>query len=268
MRLQVDGQVSDVSRYADTHHNRISWTLDKIREHGMKEIVEVGSHPWVMSAEIIDDPELNLLASISAEEFLLWPDDIAPRCETHEILTSRQRRANVKTYVFNVERRRTLIDETPDLVLACEIIEHLVRSPHIMLLNINDWLSVGGLMIVTTPNGCQMTNPLTRTARMPAYRAHCYERHSYVYSLSNLTELVEACGFSVIESGHSSPYPCTGFQRVRKALASVPCRYLFDKFHRMLYVVARKTRGIDKLSKCPSIYVPSSSWEHVDASAH
>lgn len=266
MRLWVNGEEKDASDYANMHWARIAWTLEKIKKYGKKSIVEIGSNPWVMTAEIIDDPDLQLLATVSAEESLVWPDDIEPMHETREILTGRQNYADVKTYVFNVERHRTSIDETPELVLACEIIEHLIRSPHVMLLNINDWLSVGGLLIITTPNGCQMVNPLTRSPRMPMYRSHCYERHSYVYTLSTLIELVEKCGFIVIESGHSSPYPCSGFQYMRKALASVPGRYFSDKFHRMLYIVAKKSRNVESLSKCPSIYVPSMDWEYIDAS--
>ncbi len=132
-----------------------------------------------------------------------------------------------------------------------------------MLLNINDWLSIGGVLVITTPNGCQMMNPFGRRARMPPYRAHCYERHSYVYCLSQLLELVELCGFSVIESGYSSPYPCAGAQKIRKMLASLPIRYLSEKFDRMIYVVAQKLHDVNCLARTPGMYVSSTSWEFI-----
>jgi len=86
-------------------------------------------------------------------------------------------------YSANIERTIFNIDEDPDTVLACEIKEHLVRSPHILLLNINKWLKKGGKLILTTPNGLQFNNPFRRKTQMPSYRCYIYERHFYVYSL-------------------------------------------------------------------------------------
>lgn len=263
-RIQLDGKEFDVSRYAVMHSKRISWTLDTVKRLGARTLVEVGSHPWVMTAAISDDPDLKLLATISAEESVLWPDDIEPHRKTHVLSTSRGIRASIRSFSFNVERRRFDIGERPDAVLACEIIEHLVRAPHVMLLNINDWLDVGGYLIVTTPNGCQLMNPFATSPRMPAYRAHCYERHTYLYSLERLVDLVDACGFSVVESGLSSPYPSFGTQRFRKMIASLPIGYLSEKFDRMIYVVARKSASVENLSRTPRALEPSSSWEFVD----
>jgi hypothetical protein len=261
--IRVDGEDLDVTHYAAMHEKRISWTLRTLKGLGVKSVVEVGSHPWVMTAAITDEPEIDLLATISAEEAVLWPDDIDPADVTHELVTQRRNSAKIKTYSLNIERRRAKIEEMPDGVLACEVIEHLVRSPHTMLLNINDWLSVDGVLVITTPNGSQMMNPFGRQARMPAYRAHCYERHSFVYGLPQLIDLVELCGFLIVDSGYSSPYPCSGMQSVRKVLASLPVRYLSEKFDRMLYVVARKVRNVKSLSRTPAIYVPSGSWEFI-----
>ena len=266
--IRVDGKDLDVTHYAAMHEKRISWTLQALKWLQVKSVVEVGSHPWVMTAALTDEPEIDLLATISAEEATLWPDDIDPVNVKHEIVTQRGNSASVKTYSFNIERRRTKIEEMPDAVLACEVIEHLVRSPHTMLLNINDWLSVGGVLVITTPNGCQMMNPFGRSPRMPAYRARCYERHSFVYCLPQLMDLVGLCGFSVVDSGYSSPYPCTGMQQTRKILASFPVRYLSEKFDRMVYVVARKVRDVKCLSRTPAMYVPSPSWEFISTSEH
>jgi len=264
-RVRVDGEEVGLVRYAEMHRERIAWTLSALRRFDAQRVVEVGSHPWMMTAAIMDDPGLELLATISAEESLQWPDNVQPTREVHDVVTPLGNRSQVKTYCFNIERRRMDISEQPDAVLACEIIEHLIRSPHIMLLNINAWLAPGGLLLITTPNGCQMANPFKRSTRSPAYRAHCYERHNFVYALSELEELVGLCGFDILESGYSSPYPSTGMQSVRKLFASLPSSYLRDKFSRMLFVIARKTGDVKNLDRTPSIYSPSASWEFVDA---
>jgi hypothetical protein len=263
--VQVDGEEVDLDRYVELHRERISWTLNALRRFDGRRVVEVGSHPWVMTAAIMDDPELELLATISAEESLQWPDNVHPTKEIHDVITPVGNRSQVKTYCFNIERRRMDIAEKPDAVLACEVIEHLIRSPHIMLLNINDWLATGGLLVITTPNGCQMRNPLERSTRSPAYRAHCYERHNFIYSVSELEELVELCGFEILESGFSSPYPSTGTQLIRKLLASLPSSYLREKFARMIFIVARKAEDVKSLTRTPSIYSPSASWDFIVA---
>jgi len=259
----VDGVVIDVTDYARMHDERIEKTLDKATSSGVRGVVEVGSHPWVMTSALIEHPQLDLLATVSAQEVTQWPDDIGFSAKSLEILTPGGQTAQVLNYSFNIERRRARIEEKPDVVFACEIIEHLIRAPHTMLLNINDWLAVGGELIVTTPNGSQFMNPFRRSAKMPAYRAHCYERHSYVYRLGGLVDLIELCGFSILEADFWSPYGSTGLNSIRPIMARIPGSYFAEKFARSLYVRARKQRPVESLPRIPNVYAPSGAWEDI-----
>lgn len=259
----VNGLTTDVTGYLEMHGERISRTLAKFATDEVRRVVEVGSHPWVMTSALIEHPRLELLATVSAEEATLWPDDIGFSANTYEIQTVRGETTQLKNYSFNIERRRVQIDESPDIVFACEIIEHLVRAPHTMLLNINDWLTVGGELFITTPNGSQFMNPFRREARMPAYRAHCYERHSYVYRLQDLIELIELCGFTIVESGFWSPYKSVGLNKLRPLLSRLPSFYFSEKFERSLYVLARKRCSIVSLSRVPSVCAQSGAWEDI-----
>lgn len=261
--VHVESRVIDVSEYLRMHRERIDGTISKIVANGAHGVVEVGSHPWVMTSALVEHPQLELLATVSAEEATLWPDDFAPSENTLTIQTVNGISARIKNYSFNVERRRLSIREQPDTVLACEIIEHLVRAPHTMLLNINDWLPEGGLLFVSTPNGCQFMNPFRRVERMPAYRAHCYERHSYAFRLAGLVELIELCGFSVKESGFWNPYGHSARTRLRELLAGIPGDYFAEKFGRSLYVLAHKLRPVNTLERTPSIYSRSNAWEYI-----
>lgn len=262
--ILIDGSPVDITDYLRMHGERIERTLDLIVARDVCKVVEVGSHPWAMTAALVEDSRLELLATVSAEEATLWPDDIRVTENMHEIQTVSGVKAKFKNYSFNIERRRIGIREKPDAVLACEIIEHLIRAPHTMLLNINDWLPVGGQLLLTTPNGCQFMNPFRRSPRMPAYRAHCYERHSYVYRLRDLVDLVQLCGFSVREAGFWSPYPAGGLNRLRVLMAAIPGGYFAEKFHRSLCLLARKERSVESLSRVPSIYSSSMAWEDID----
>lgn len=261
--IHVDGEPLDVAAYQRMHDERINRTIALLRELGCRRIVELGSHPWVMTTALLEKDTFELAATVSAEEAVAWPDDPEVCTSIHNIQSPRGRQASIKNYSFNIERRLIHIEERPDTILACEIIEHLVRSPHVMLLNANNWLDVGGYLVLTTPNGSQFMNPLKLAPRMPAYRARCYERHAYVYRRCDLIELIELCGFSIERAGFWSPYPAAGSQRVYRLLARLPGAYCPEKFHRTIYVVARKERDVQVLERAPRVYVPSSHWEHI-----
>lgn len=261
--IRVDGAAVDVAGYRRMHDERVRRTLELLRELGCRRIVEVGAHPWVMTTALIDDEAFDVVATVSAEETLEWPDNPEVEINTHEIVTPGANVGRIKNYSFNVERRLVQLEERADVVLACEIIEHLIRSPHVMLLNANRWLAKDGFLVVTTPNGAQFMNPLRRASRTAAYRARCYERHSYVYRLRDLVELVELCGFRIERAGYWNPYPSNRGQRIYRLLAKLPGEFFAEKFHRTVYVVARKERDVERLERAPRVYHPSPYWEHV-----
>ncbi len=261
--ISIDGAELDVTTYSRMHAVRIDKTMDLLRKYCERRVIELGAHPWVMTSALSDDSGFEVLATVSAEEATLWPDDFGFTHTNHTLKTVCGRLATIKNYSFNVERRLVDLDETPDAVLACEIVEHLVRAPHVLFLNVNRWLKPGGVVIVTTPNGSQFMNPFRRKPRMPAFRAHSYERHSYVFRLTDLADLVGLCGFEILDSGYWSPYPDAGFRRI---LAGIPGPYFSEKFERTLYIVARKSRSVEALPRLPRVYEPSGAWEYVSTS--
>jgi len=60
----------DNSSYENYHKKRIKFTIDKLNKIGARNIVEVGGYPWVMTSSIIDNPNLDLLATISQKKLL------------------------------------------------------------------------------------------------------------------------------------------------------------------------------------------------------
>ena len=65
-----------ISNYHRFHRKRILKTIELIRELNVKDIVEVGGHPWEMTSALINEPTLSLSATISAEEISQWTDVI------------------------------------------------------------------------------------------------------------------------------------------------------------------------------------------------
>lgn len=261
--VTVNDGTYDVRHFLSYHRRRIGFTVEKLRELGAAKIVEVGGHPWALTAQLIEESDFEVCATISAEEETQWPDDIALRVRPYKITTSTGKTAKLNNYTVNIERRMFDIQETPDTVLACEVIEHLIRSPHVMLLNANRWLSVGGKLLVTTPNGAQFANPFRRKTQTPSYRSNVYERHFYLYTLDNLVDLVTLCGFRIVEAAQVDLFSRRGLSRLYGWLARLPNRYCHEKFRKTLFITAEKVSDVRELSRCPKAYDSRGHWEHV-----
>ena len=262
LAFHLNGEPVAPGRYPQFHARRIRRTLEALHEVGAKRIVEVGGNPWWMTSQLVADPRFEVCATISAEEVTQWPEDIGVTRGSYTLGIPSGRVAEFTNYSVNIERTLFDLDETPDTVIACEIIEHLIRAPHVMLLNVNRWLPVGGKLLITTPNGEQFNNPF-RVRRSAAYRCHVYGRHHFTFSLPELVELVELCGFRVRRAEYWDVYDRTGPSAVYGWLARIPHRFFRRRFRRTLCVIAEKSRDVETLSRAPRVYHPDPAWEHI-----
>ncbi|MBI1870486.1 MAG: hypothetical protein HYS07_04750 [Chlamydiae bacterium] len=262
-KIWVNGEPFSISGYHDYHCERFHWTLEKLKMMGASKILEVGAHPWGMTAQMIDTPGFEICATVSAEEMTDWPDDIGVHVHPYHLRTESGNEARFNNYSANVERTIFDIQEKPDTILACEIVEHLVRSPHIMFLNFNRWLPVSGKLIVTTPNGAQFSNPLRRKTVTPNYRCNIYERHQYVFTQDGLVDLIELCGFKILETGYCDVIKRQGPSKVYGWLGALPWQYFQDKFKKTIYVIAEKEKTVSETERCPTVYDVRGRWEFV-----
>jgi len=259
----VNGERFSSRDYYAQQRRRIVATLGTLRAIGAHRLIEAGAHPWTMTAEFADDPSFEIAATISAEEVSNWTDDIGVTRRLSELTTARGTTVRFPNYSANIERTLFDVQESADTVVACEIIEHLTRSPHVMLLNMNRWLPPSGRLFVTTPNGALFFNPFrVRTLTNP-YRCHMYQRHSYLYTMADLCQLIELCGFRILERGYWDLVDRHGMKLLYTALARVPVRYCQEKFRETLYVTAEKTHDVTELPACPHVYDPRGNWEHI-----
>ena len=262
-QIMVNGQVRYEQDYITYHRKRIAFTIEKLRKIGARRIVEIGADPWVMTASLIADPSMDVCATVSAQEVTNWPDDIGVNVQRYHIRNGCGKEAYITNYSANIERILFELHCSPDTAVACEIVEHLIRSPHVMFLNINRWLPLSGRLLVTTPNAAQFSNPFRRRSPTPAYRCNVYERHSYLYTLDQLAELIKLCGFKVSESGYWDVYEPRGVSAIYDALSYVPFKYFRDKFKKTIFVVAEKIENVAELKRCPSVYDPRGEWEFI-----
>lgn len=263
--ILVNGEEIDTPGYLDFHRRRIQRTTDKLSDIGARRVLELGSHPWVMTAFLASDGRFQLCGTVSAEEVTRWPDEIPVVRRVVRIRTASGGEHRFPNYSANLERTLFDLQETPDTVLACEIVEHLVRAPHLLFLNVNRWLPVGGKLLVTTPNGAQFHNPFRRRSPTAGYRCHVYERHHFLFTRDGLADLVRLCGFRINETGYWNVYPDHGLSRCYRPLARIPWTYFQDKFQKTLVLVAEKEESVSELRRLPEVYHPSDDWERIAA---
>lgn len=94
-------------------------------------------------------------------------------------------------------------DGSFDVVLFCEVLEHLVNDPMAAMARINTLLRDGGTLVLTTPNAARLANVrdvLAGRSVHDAYSAYGpYGRHNREYTADEIRLLLEAAGFRVVE---------------------------------------------------------------------
>lgn len=91
-------------------------------------------------------------------------------------------------------------DASFDVVLFCEIVEHLLADPVAVMHEIRRVLRPGGTLIMTTPNVARLENVLRLVEGAniyDAYSAYPYGRHVREYTRHELVSLLGFMGFEV-----------------------------------------------------------------------
>ena len=163
--------------------------------------------------------------------------------------------------LFDAERDRfPYEDETFDLVLACEMFEHMLHDPMHMLLETNRVLADGGAMILTTPNVASYTGVarvLEQSANPQLYSKYPDPRgefseteipHVREYTPQELGEAVACAGFEV-ESLFTEIIPGYNCDLWVKDFLTRN-KYSTALRGEQIYCVARKRRGA-KITRYP-----------------
>jgi len=103
---------------------------------------------------------------------------------------------------FNVEDAAFPVPAaTFEMVLFCEVLEHLQSDPVKVLLEIKRILLPGGYVILTTPNVSRLENVARMLAGANIYDPYSgygpYGRHNREYNRHDLARLLEFCGFEI-----------------------------------------------------------------------
>lgn len=143
-----------------------------------------------------------------------------------------------------------LYDDLPDrnhfdIVIMCEVIEHLPVPPSQILSKIRKWMKPGALLFVTTPNLYRLRNVVRLILGMRVFDYFFIpERgqsigHPFEYSAEHLSWQIARGGFEDIEVAYRQLSFTGATLRARFARAFLAPLFLRNKFRDTLVVTAR-----------------------------
>jgi SAM-dependent methyltransferase len=244
------------------HHalRRIIITVDMVppAAHPQQRLLEIGASPYYMTV---------LLHRLRGYDMYLtnYYGDNHPALGRQIIRSLRDHDSYECNYAsVNVERDPLPYpDETFDVVLFCEVIEHLTRDPTYALAELHRVLKPGGYLLVTTPNVFRLQHLLYmvggRQNLFHPYSGHgVYGRHQREYGAGELIDLVRGCGFTIVRAEIADYEPHTSWgQRLLKRL----WRHRRDN----IFLLAQR-QAVRRYYYPPWLYIATQGIEHVVAS--
>lgn len=194
--IQVeDGPVEELRNYASDDFRRFIYTLGLVPETPGLKILELGANPYFTTTLLHKFRESELhLANYFGTDAREGTQKVTIH-ETGEVLSFPYNQFNMETDSFPYP------DESFDVVLFCEIIEHLLSDPVHPLLEIRRVLKPSGILVVTTPNVARLENVNKLFSGQNIYDPYSgygpYGRHNREYTQQELFGLLSANGFQV-----------------------------------------------------------------------
>src|SRR6185436_15057113 len=190
-----DAPVEELKGYVRADFKRFVYTLDLVPQKSGQRILELGANPYFTTTLLrkFRDADLHL-----ANFFDGATAEGVQRVtigETGEVIDYSYRQFNIETEAFPYD------NDFFDVVLCCEIIEHLLSDPVHALSEIKRILGPGGVLVITTPNVARLENVLKVIAGKNFYDPYSgygpYGRHNREYTTEDLFNLLSANGFNV-----------------------------------------------------------------------
>jgi SAM-dependent methyltransferase len=168
-------------------------------------VLEIGANPYFVTSALLHDLKLDIVCL--GRPPLVWPGSPVPKRST-----TRRRFLAVDASVYsfdeivcNAEKDRLpLPNSSFDLVIATEILEHLIFSPTQFVFEIHRVPRPGGHLLLTAPNAVQLrylTRWLGGRSVWDQYSGYgVYGRHQREYTASEVRELLASVGFCNVQT--------------------------------------------------------------------
>lgn len=146
-------------------------------------------------------------------------------------------------------------DNSYDVVICSEILEHLAVDPMHMMEQINRVTRMQGLVVMSTPNAASFSAIKRLLAGQHPYSWSAYngkstDRHNREYTTNELGNLIEASGFSILSDETFSEHPFSTKDRILSKHISLPDSLRgkpgidLSRFGDTSLIVAKKTSAV------------------------
>jgi len=231
----LDGYVSDsLLRFLQT------WSLVRDLKGSC---LELGANPYFTTQLLDDYTELEL-------ELANYYGHSGTATETVSYIPAGEfeRRELTRTCrMFNVEEDEFPYDDDSfDVVMFCEMLEHLLMDPCATLRQIHRVLKPGGTLVLTTPNVARLDNLMAMVHGTNIYDPYSgfgpYGRHNREYTRHEVHRLLDFLGFEVDESFTADGHPYDPNRWPRRHEADPLVGYRREDLGHYLFVRASAVR--------------------------
>ena len=199
--ISIDGSaVGELTAYASEGCERFLYTVGMLPDTSVK-VLEIGGNPYfttILARRLKPGAEFHLTNYFGG--------DTGPRQQKVEIkgFDGQTERYEFDYLNINVEAEALPFEDGCfDIVIFCEVIEHLTNDPVQALLNLKRVLKKDGLMILSTPNVARLENVARMISGQSIYDPYSgygpYGRHNREYTRHELHHLMRKLGFDVQE---------------------------------------------------------------------
>lgn len=195
--LQVlTGSKQELHDYVDEAFFRFVKTLQMIPPNSNGKLLEIGSNPYFLTSLLSKFRKFDLFGAnfFSSSSNSITQSVVNKKYGEKFLFTSK---------LFNIETQRfSYEDNSFDVILFCEVLEHLIKDPIHTFSEIYRTLKQDGTLILTTPNVARLENikRLKNNENIydPYSRYGIYGRHNREYTVNELKELLSNLGFDVL----------------------------------------------------------------------
>ena len=188
-----DAPPEEMQNYAQADFKRFVYTLGLVPEGKQLTLLELGANPYFTTTLLRTFRNVDL-------QLANFFDTAAPHGKQTVVIGQTGEVIPYEFEQFNTEEDRFPYEDASfDVVLFCEILEHLLIDPVHALLEIRRVLKPNGLLILTTPNVARLENVCRMVAGENLYDPYSgygpYGRHNREYTRHDLFRLLTANGF-------------------------------------------------------------------------
>lgn len=206
--ISVDGSApGELSPYVDDAFWRFLQSWGLVRE-ASGTALELGANPYFITWLLREFTSLDLsLANYFGGERGAHEQRFA-----HTDRDGTTSEVVLHSQLFNMEEDRFPYDDDSfDVVLFCEILEHLLVDPLHAIREIRRVLRPGGCLVLTTPNVARLGNVLALVAGENLYDPYSgfgpYGRHNREYTQHEMVKLLTFAGFAVESAFTANAHP-------------------------------------------------------------